>query len=72
MASYGIEVVWPFLSKNDLEKLERVKTRYLKKVLGWSKFSWSRYVYELVDADLFVSDFSDSNNLKSFYTFHIY
>jgi len=52
-------VLWPFLSKNDLEKLERVITRYLKKVLGLSKFNWSRYVYELVDADLFVSDFID-------------
>jgi hypothetical protein len=73
IASYGIEVIWPFLSKNDLEKLERVKTRYLKKVLGLSKFNWSRYVYELVDTDLFVSDLkekfslSESKSYENFY-----
>ena len=33
-ASYGIEVIWPYLTINDFETLERVKTRYLKKVLG--------------------------------------
>jgi hypothetical protein len=73
IASYGIKVIWPFLSKNDLEKLEIVKTRYLKKVLGLSKFNWSRYVYELVDTDLFVSDLkekfslSESKSYENFY-----
>jgi hypothetical protein len=29
MASYGIEVIWPFLSVKDFKELERVKSRYL-------------------------------------------
>jgi hypothetical protein len=56
IASYGIEIIWPHLTKLDLENIERVKTRYLKRVLGLSKYIRSRFVYELVDTDLFVSD----------------
>jgi Reverse transcriptase (RNA-dependent DNA polymerase)/Endonuclease-reverse transcriptase len=56
IASYGIEIIWPYLTIQDLENIERVKTRYLKRVLGLSKYIRSRFVYELVDTDLFVSD----------------
>jgi hypothetical protein len=31
IASSGIEIIWPNLTKLDLENIERVKTRYLKK-----------------------------------------
>jgi hypothetical protein len=71
-ASYAIEVVWPYLTKKDLENLERVKTRYFKKALGLSKFTRSRYVYELVGEDLFVNDLKnrfqlpDTNNYLKF------
>jgi hypothetical protein len=53
IASYAIEEIWPFLSKNDLDKLESVN---FKRVLGLSKYNRSRFVYALLDFDLFVSD----------------
>lgn len=56
IASYGIEIIWPHLTIMDLENIERVKSRYLKRVMGLSKYNRSRYVYELADTDLFVSD----------------
>jgi len=58
ISSYAIEEIWPFLCKNDLDKLESVKTRYFKRVLGLSnnKYNISRFVYALLDFDLFVSD----------------
>jgi hypothetical protein len=62
-ASYAIEIIWPYLTKKDFENLERVKTRYFKKVLGLSKFTRSRYVYELVGEDLFVTDLKNRFNL---------
>jgi len=33
MASYGIELIWQFLKISDFEKLEKVKSRYFKKVV---------------------------------------
>jgi hypothetical protein len=64
-ASYAIEVIWPYLTLKDLENLERVKTRYFKKVLGLSKYNKSRYVYELVsnEVTLFVTDLRNRFNL---------
>lgn len=63
IASYGIEITWPHLTKLDFENLERVKTRYLKRVLGLSKYIRSRFVYELVDTDLFVNDLKQKFDL---------
>jgi hypothetical protein len=34
IASFGIVVIWPFLSVEDFKGLERVKSRNLKRVLG--------------------------------------
>jgi Reverse transcriptase (RNA-dependent DNA polymerase) len=56
VASYGIEAVWPYLTTADLHYLETAKTRFLKKALSLSKFTKSRYVYELADTGLFVED----------------
>jgi hypothetical protein len=57
IASYAIEEILPFFSNNDLDKIESVKTRYFKRVLGLSKYNRSRFVFALLDFDLFVSDF---------------
>lgn len=73
IASYGIEIIWPYLSKNDFEKLEKTKSRYIKQLLGLSKVNYSRYVYEITDTDLFVHDLklkynlSDSNAFEKFF-----
>jgi Reverse transcriptase (RNA-dependent DNA polymerase) len=56
VASYGIEVIWPFLSLHDLEHLETVKSRFLKKALCLSKFNKSRLVYELADTGSFIEE----------------
>ena len=56
IASYGIQVMWPYLTLHDLIKLESVKSRYLKKALGLSKFMKSRLTYKLADTDFFVKD----------------
>ena len=63
MASYGIEAVWPYLTTADLHHLETAKTRFLKKSLSLSKFTKSRYVYELADTGLFVEDLRLKFNL---------
>jgi hypothetical protein len=63
VASYGIEAVWPHLTMADLHHLETAKTRFLKKALNLSKFTKSRYVYELADTGLFVEDLRLKFNL---------
>jgi hypothetical protein len=56
VASYGIEAIWPYLSVNDLNKLETAKSRFLKRLLSVKKTLKSRFTYQLADCDLFVSD----------------
>jgi hypothetical protein len=63
VASYGIEAIWPYLSSNDLNNLEKAKSRFLKRVLSMDKKLKSRFTYELVETDLFVNDLKYKYNL---------
>ena len=56
IATYGIEVTWPYLNKTDLNKIESVKATYIKKCLSVSKFTKSRLVYALANCNFFVTD----------------
>jgi hypothetical protein len=40
--TYGLEEIWEFISLRQLQELEILKPRYLKRVLGVSKFALSR------------------------------
>ena len=42
--TYGLEKIWEYLSRKQLQELESPKPRYLKRVLVVSKFALSRYV----------------------------
>jgi hypothetical protein len=64
VASYGLEAIWPFLTTADLFKLETVKSRFLKRVLSLSKYTKSRFVYELIETDLFVNDLKSKFSLS--------
>jgi len=70
IASYAIEAIWPFLNAGDFEKLEKVKTRFFKKVLGLSKYTRSRFVYELLDTDLFMHDLKQKFSLPETIAFN--
>lgn len=56
VASYGIELIWPFLSKNDLKHLERVKPTFLKRAMSLHISTPSRLVYRLADTNWLVKD----------------
>ncbi|KAJ4433877.1 hypothetical protein ANN_16190, partial [Periplaneta americana] len=56
IASYGIELIWEKLTNNDLTKLENVKARFLKRVLGVGKQSPTRIVYVLAKESFFIED----------------
>ncbi|XP_065340110.1 uncharacterized protein LOC135939573 [Cloeon dipterum] len=63
IASYGVEIIWEYLSVEDFAKLENVKPRYFKKVMGCSKYNKNTYVYMLAEEELFVSDLRKKHNL---------
>jgi hypothetical protein len=75
--SYGIEAIWPFLSTNDLNILETVKPRFLKRLLSLSKFVKSRFTYQLAECDLFIQDLRNkfklaaTANYENFLTQHL-
>jgi hypothetical protein len=58
MASYGIELVWAFLSDK-----EKMKLRNVQKVMSTSKYNSNTYVYMLVEESLFVTDLKDRFSL---------
>lgn len=45
--SYGIEIICPHLRVKDLQEFEKVKSRYLKRVLGVGKKNKNTFVYKL-------------------------
>jgi Reverse transcriptase (RNA-dependent DNA polymerase) len=63
IATYGIEIIWPFLKKSDFNILETVKSSYLKRALSLSKYTHNRLVYKLADTDFFVSELQIKFNL---------
>jgi len=56
VASYGIVTVWQHLTYANLCILDRVKTTFLKRVLGVSKSSRNRLVYVLVGCETFIEN----------------
>ena len=56
VARYGIGLVWNHLSLRNLNSLERVKSSYLKRVLGLHRSAKLRVVYLLADTNFMVGD----------------
>ena len=56
IATYGLLTIWDRLSITDLRTLEAVKSRFLKAVLGISKYTNSRLAYELAKVPFFMED----------------
>ena len=56
IVKYGIELVWEKLSYADLNKIEQVKARFLKRALRVGLTAPSRLVYELAKETFFVED----------------
>jgi hypothetical protein len=58
--TYGMELIWDHLTHKQLLELEKMETRYLKRVLGVSQQTRSRLVYELAKETFFVEDLKTS------------
>ena len=58
--TYGIELIWEYLTGKQLLELEKIKARYLKRVLGVSQYTQSRLVYELAKETFFAEDLKTS------------
>jgi len=54
--TYGMELVWEYLTRKQLLELEKIKARYLKRVIGVSQHTRSRLVYELAKGTFFIED----------------
>jgi len=58
--TYGIELIWEYFTLKQLLELEKMKARYLKRVLMVSQHTRSRLVYELAKETFFVEDLKTS------------
>lgn len=63
--TYGIEIIWSYLTMKNLSSLERVKARYLKAILGVSKTTQSRLAYLLTRETFLIDDLRTSILLPS-------
>jgi Reverse transcriptase (RNA-dependent DNA polymerase)/Endonuclease-reverse transcriptase len=63
MATYAIQIVWQFLSLQNLLKLESVKACFLKRALCLSQKSRSRFSYALADTTFFVEEIREQFKL---------
>ena len=54
VATYGLRLIWKYLNTSDLLNLEKVKSSYLKRVLGVHTTSSNRLVYQLAREPPFV------------------
>jgi hypothetical protein len=55
-ADYGIRVIWDRLSTANMMVLDSVKSSFLKKCLGLSKYARSRHAYMLADTSTLVEE----------------
>ena len=56
VASYGIQLIWAHLTKEDLSRLDAVKTAFLKRVLGLHRTTRNRLVLALCDTPAFTAE----------------
>ena len=54
--TYGIQLIWEQLTLTDLQTLERVKARFLKRILGIAKTAPSRLAYMLARETFLIED----------------
>ena len=63
--TYGIELLWTHLNKNNPTRIERVKALYLKRVMCLSKYTPSRLVYVLARESFCIEDIRSLHLLPS-------
>jgi len=56
IATYGIEIIWDKLSTSDLQRMEKVKARFLKRALAAGKYAPNRMMYMLARETYFLED----------------
>ena len=61
--AYGIQVIWPHLTKANLAALDGVKAAFLKRCLGVHRTSRNRLVYLAAGTPLFVEDLVEKHIL---------
>ncbi|PSN36095.1 hypothetical protein C0J52_13092 [Blattella germanica] len=54
--TYGVHLIWQNLKIKELKEWEKVKAMFLKRAVGVSKFTPSRYVYLLTREPVLVED----------------
>ncbi|KAJ4434740.1 hypothetical protein ANN_23308 [Periplaneta americana] len=65
VTTYGIEIIWEKVKIGDMIRIEKVKTMFMKRILGVGKAAPSRLVHELMRETYFVDDIRSQHWLPS-------
>jgi hypothetical protein len=63
-AIYGIRLYWQYLSEANLNTIDSIKTTFLKRTLGISKFARNRAVYLMAGCPTFIEDIAELFQLQ--------
>jgi hypothetical protein len=63
IASYGITVIWPYLSDSDIRSLNMVFDMYLKRLMSVHKSTKNRLIHHILEVDSFVGHLQAKFNL---------
>ena len=66
--TYGLDIIWDNLTVSDLNIIESLKARYLKRILGISKTAPSRLAYELAREPFLIEKLRLQMQLPSTYS----
>jgi hypothetical protein len=61
---YGIRQIWTSLSKKNMQAIDSVKTTYLKRLLGISKYTRNRITYLLAGCKVFIEEIQEIYQLE--------
>ena len=65
IVTYGIEIVWQKLTVKDLERIEKVKASFMKRVMGVGMNAPSRMAYVLMGELFFIEELRLSGMLPT-------
>ena len=65
IATYGLDLIWDKLTINDMERIENIKARFIKRAIAAGKYAPNRMIHLLVRETFFLEDLRIKMQLPS-------
>src|SRR5215469_8931717 len=72
IATYGLALIWKYLTLENLRTLDRVKCVYLKRLLSVSPFTRNRYAYLMANCPTFIEEVKCTFSLPTTHAYQLF